>query len=424
MAGSNFVLTPVGSAGDVHPYIGIGRELRRRGHDVTLLAGEPFRDATRRAGLRFACGWSAEDYEAATHHPDLWHPTKGLRFVLGGVGSMLAEIHAKLSELYEPGRTILVGHTLSFATRTFEEKSGAAAATIHIAPSAFRSGFVGPAVAAGRDLAGAPRWVKHGIWWFADRVVIDPMIAPALNAWRADLDLPPVDRVFDSWLHSPQRTIGIFPGWFGPPQPDWPPQVRLTGFPLFDEADDHSVDPELEDFLAGGEPPIVFTPGTGNRQASAFFDAAVSATRFLERRALLLTQFPEQLPQDLPATVKHVPYAPFSRILNRCAALVHHGGVGTCAQGLAAGIPQLTMPMGFDQPDNTTRLHRLGVGAWVTPRKFTGKRVARALSGLLDSQKTAAACRKYAEAIASFDAVARTCDLLEELQENRHWSGS
>jgi UDP:flavonoid glycosyltransferase YjiC (YdhE family) len=77
------------------------------------------------------------------------------------------------------------------------------------------------------------------------------------------------------------------------------------------------------------------------------------------------------------------------------------------------------MPMGFDQPDNTTRLHRLGVGTWVTPRKFTAKRVARALSSLLESRETAAACRKYAEALRSVDAVARTCDLLEELGGSR-----
>ncbi|MGD2217074.1 MAG: glycosyltransferase [Gemmatimonadales bacterium] len=415
MAGSHYLLTPVGSAGDVHPYIGIGRELRRRGHDVTLLAGQPFSTTAQRAGLDFVCGWSAEDYEAVTHHPDLWHPIRGLRFVLQNVGGMLQQTFATLSELYQPGRTILVGHTLSFATRTFEEKSGALAATIHIAPSAFRSGYLGPAIGPGRDLSSAPRWFKNGIWWLADRLMIDPTIAPTLNAWRAELGLPPVSRVFDSWLHSPRRTIGIFPDWFGPPQPDWPPQVRLTGFPLFDEADDHVLDPELEAFLAAGEPPVVFTPGTGNRQASPFFETAVGAARSLERRALLLTQFPEQLPDDLPATVKHVPYAPFSRILERCAALVHHGGVGTCAQGLAAGIPQLTMPMGFDQPDNTARLHRLGVGNWVLPRKFTAKRVARALRSLLDNRETAAACRKYAEAIHSVDAVARTCDFLEEL---------
>jgi UDP:flavonoid glycosyltransferase YjiC (YdhE family) len=380
-----------------------------------LLTGEPFRAAAEQAGLRYVSAWSAEEFDAATHHPDLWHPIRGMRLVLGGVGAKLRQIYATLSELYEPGRTTLVGHALSFATRTFEEASGAPAATIHIAPAVFRSEYLSPAIGPGRDISRAPRWFKRGLWWLADRLTIDPMIAPTLNAWRAELDLPPVSRVFATWLHSPQRAIGIFPDWFGPPQPDWPPQVRLTGFPLFDEADDLSLDPQLETFLAGGDPPIVFTPGTGNRQAPAFFRAAVGAASLLGHRALLLTQFPEQLPDSLPATVRHVPYAPFSRILTRCAALVHHGGVGTCAQGLAAGIPQLTMPMGFDQPDNAMRLHRLGVGTWVTPRRFTAKRVARALRSLLEDRQTASACRKYAEAIRSVDAVAQTCDLLEEL---------
>lgn len=418
MADSHIILTPVGSAGDVHPFIGIGRELLRRGHDVTMLVGEPLRAAAEGAGLRCVSSWSAEEYEEATHHPDLWHPIRGMRLVLSGVGSRLHRIYALLSEHYEPGRTTLVGHTLALATRTFEEVSGAPAATIHIAPAVFRSAYLSPAIGVGRDISRAPRWFKRGLWRLADRLTIDPMIAPTLNAWRAELDLPPVRRVFDSWLHSPQRAIGIFPDWFGPPQPDWPPQVRLTGFPLFDEGDDRSVDQELQDFLAAGDPPIVFTPGTGNRQAPAFFRAAVGAARALGRRALLLTQFPEQLPDDLPATVRHVRYAPFSRILNRCAALVHHGGVGTCAQGLAAGIPQLTMPMGFDQPDNSMRLHRLGVGTWVAPRKFTAQRVAEALRGLLESRETADACRRYAEAISSVDAVARTCDLIEELRDS------
>ncbi|UCC75062.1 MAG: glycosyltransferase family 1 protein [Gemmatimonadota bacterium] len=411
----HYLLTPVGTAGDVHPYIGIGRELRRRGHDVTLLTGEPFRAVAERGRLDFVSGWSEEQYYAATQHPDLWHPTRGMRLVLSAVGTMLRQTYATLSQLYQPGRTVLVGHTLSFATRTFEEKSGAPAATIHIAPVAFRSVYLGPAVGRGRDISGAPRWFKRALWWLADRLMIDPMIAPTLNAWRAELDLPPVRRVFNDWLHSPRRTIGIFPEWFAPPQPDWPPQLRLTGFPLFDEADDRPLDADLEDFLAGGEPPIVFTPGTGNRQAPAFFTAAVGAATSLGRRALLLTQFPEQLPDDLPAGVRHVSYAPFSGILDRCAALVHHGGVGTCAQGLAAGIPQLTMPMGFDQPDNALRLYRLGVGSWLTPRKFTAKRVAEALGALLDSRETAEVCLRCRERVRALDAVAQTCDLLEQL---------
>ena len=106
---------------------------------------------------------------------------------------------------------------------------------------------------------------------------------------------------------------------------------------------------------------------------------------------------------------------PLAHVLPRCAALVSHGGIGTLAQGLAAGVPQLTMPMGFDQPDNVTRLERLGVGRWLVPAKFDGERVASALAGLLDNDGTAASCRRWADQIRGHDAIAETCDLLEQL---------
>ena len=121
------------------------------------------------------------------------------------------------------------------------------------------------------------------------------------------------------------------------------------------------------------------------------------------------------MPDDLPDHVRHESYVPLGRLLPRCAAIVHHGGIGTTAQGFAAGIPQLTMPMGFDQPDNTTRLHRLGVGGWVVPRQFTGERVAAALQRLLNDGRVAEACRRWQAHMADADPVGETCELLEEL---------
>lgn len=411
----HFVLAPVGSAGDVHPFLGIGGELRRRGHRVTLLAGETFRTAAERAGLDFIANWSEGGFEELTRHPDLWHPQRGLRVVLQAVSVMLAPTYTALEELYEPGRTVLVGHTLALPVRLFEEKHGAPAATLHLAPGLLRSNHLVPALPPARDISRAPRWFKRGLWWAVDHVFIDPQIQPALNAFRAELDLQPIRRVFDSWLHSPRSTIGLFPEWFGPPQPDWPPQIQLTGFPLFDDDDGAPHDPVLESFLADGEPPIVFTPGSANRQAPAFFRAAIAAAERMGRRALLLSRFPEQLPSDLPATVHHSSWVPLARVLPRCAAIVHHGGVGTCAQGLAAGIPQLLMPMGFDQPDNALRLQRLGVGTFLPPRRFTAKRVELSLRRLLGSQEVAAACHRYGEETRARNGIALTCDVLERI---------
>ena len=101
-------------------------------------------------------------------------------------------------------------------------------------------------------------------------------------------------------------------------------------------------------------------------------------------------------------------------MLSRSAALVHHGGVGTLAQGFAAGVPQLGMPMAFDQPDNVTRLERLGVGSWLRPRHFTGPRVAAKLARLLNDRGVHAACQRWKESIAMATPLEATCDLIEE----------
>jgi UDP:flavonoid glycosyltransferase YjiC (YdhE family) len=240
------------------------------------------------------------------------------------------------------------------------------------------------------------------------------MIVPDLNAVRQELGLPPVSRVFRHWIHSPQRVIALFPDWFGPPQPDWPAGLQFVGFPQYDEADQQQLTPGLLRFLDAGEPPIVFTPGSANQSAASFFRTAVDASLRLNRRALLLTKYTDHLP-TLPSTVHYEGFAPFSRLLPRCAALVHHGGIGTLAQALAAGVPQLTMPMGFDQPDNTTRLLRLGVARWVAPSQFTGERVAPLLDSLLTDPTVASACAKYAAYLKDSSTLSRTCDLLEAL---------
>lgn len=414
-----FILTPIGSGGDVLPYVGIGRRLRERGHEVMLLAAEPFRSAAEGAGLAFFSVWSREDYEEGIRHRDLWSPTRSLRYILGLIGRLMGGAYERLLELHLPGKTVLVGHTLALATRVLEETHRIPSATLHLAPSVFRSDFDQPALGPGTDISRWPRWSKRIFWWAVDRFLIDPSIVPALNSFRAGLGLPPVRRIFRSWIHSPRLTIGLFPEWFGPPQPDWPASVRLTGFPLFDDPGRGGLPPDLEAFLTAGEPPVVFTAGTGNVQAERFFRTAAEASRLLDRRALLLTGHREQVPASLPPGVLHAPYAPFSKLLPCSAAIVHHGGIGTSSAGLAAGIPQLIMPLAFDQPDNTHRLRRLNAGRWIMPSRFSPRRVARALEVLLGSREVAEACRDLRDRIAGQDAIAETCDLLEGLQTPR-----
>lgn len=410
----HFLLTPVGSSGDVHPYVGLGRELRSRGHLVTILTAEPHRAVVERAGLGFVPTFSEEHYHRATLDVDLFHPRRGFATVMKLTMSGLEPAWHALEELWEPERTFIVGHPLSLAARAFEEKTGAASATIHLAPSSLRSTYKVPALAPGVDISALPLWMKRALWTAIDLAAVDPVITPTLNRWRARHQLSPVRRIFKSWINSPRRVIAMFPEWFGPRQPDWPERFDHAAFPLWDDPAGDHIDTGLEAFLSSGSPPIVATPGSANRHATPFFAAIAAALKQLDRRGLFLTGFPEQLPPDLPDTIIARSYAPFSEVLPRSAALVHHGGIGTLAQGFAAGIPHLVMPMAFDQPDNALRASRHGVARWLAPSKFTAERVTQALAELLESQAVARSAAQCRERVRSVNGLSLAVDVLEK----------
>src|SRR4030095_518594 len=99
-----FIMTPVGASGDVHPFVGIGRALKARGHEVIVLTAGPFGAVVRKAGLIFQETVTTEEYDAVSRHPDIWHPRRGLRLVLDSVVSRLAFAFGRLNELHKPRR--------------------------------------------------------------------------------------------------------------------------------------------------------------------------------------------------------------------------------------------------------------------------------------------------------------------------------
>jgi len=136
---------------------------------------------------------------------------------------------------------------------------------------------------------------------------------------------------------------------------------------------------------------VVFMPGTAQQDAGAFYAAALKSCAANGQRGLLLGPLARDVAADM-ATVRTLPYAPFSWLLPRARALVHHGGIGSCAQALRAGIPQLLVPQAYDQFDNAMRLERLGVGASL-PDGIRGlDHMPARLGQLLASAGVAAAC--------------------------------
>jgi UDP:flavonoid glycosyltransferase YjiC (YdhE family) len=224
--------------------------------------------------------------------------------------------------------------------------------------------------------------------------------------------LPRIRQLY-RWCLAPQRVIGLFPDWYAPPQIDWPPQTRLAGFALDDDGGKNAAPRELLEFCLAGDPPVAITFGTGMLHGSRLFQNAVRACAQLGLRAVLLTKYRGQLPSELPPTMVHCGYAPFGQLLPLCAGIIHHGGIGTTAHALSAGIPQVILPMAWDQPDNADRVVRLGAGVALSPDR-NATVLARALERAVVDPDRGARCRQIAGRFGNQDSLERAATWVEE----------
>lgn len=414
------LLIPQGSAGDVHPFLGLGSGLRDRGHDVTVLTNPLFQRETESLGLRFDPLGTIEEFREAISDPKLWDRRDAFRFVIErGILPAAERTFERIRDRYADGETLILAAGIALGARMAEEKLGSALITVQLQPGVFKS-VIRPPVFPGAPIGpGSPRWLNRLFFKLAEDHAIAAILDRPFNVIRAGYGLPPIRRVMFEWWNSPEAVLCLFPDWYGLPQPDWPKNVVLAGFPLFDAAHDCEPDPELEAFLGAGDPPIVFTPGSAMIHASAFFREAVRACELLGRRGLFLTRTAGQVPTALPDTIRRFDYAPFSKVLPRAAAIVHHGGVGTSAQGLAAGIPQLITPYAHDQPDNAHRLKSLGVADAIPAGRFRAAAAARKLRRLLESDSVRQNCRRIAGEMNPRQSIAKACEFVESFASAR-----
>jgi rhamnosyltransferase subunit B len=408
------LLPTMGSAGDVHPFIALGAALQARGHRATILTNPIFQALIEAQGIGFLPVGTAEEANAAIANPELWHLRKGFKVIAQVVVPAIEQIYRQIDK-HADSRTVLAFSSLAFGARVAQEKLGIPSASVHLQPSVIRT-FVDQGMMGNVRLsASRPKWFKQGLFRIIDAVILDRRLKAPLNDLRARLGLAPVDRVMHRWVHSPQLVIAFFPEWFAAPQPDWPANTHAVGFPLWDADGEAAPLADAEEFLNAGAAPIVFTPGSAGATMQRFFKQSVRAARQLGLRAMLVTNYPEQVPTDLPANIKVFGYLPFSQVLPRAALLVYHGGVGTLAQGIKARIPHLVVPHGYDQFDSGWRIEQLGLGKSIPQSRYRAARVARAIEDILGDSTSAQRRAEYASRIDSADAVTRACVLIEGL---------
>lgn len=412
----DILLSALGTAGDVHPTIGLALALKNRGHKVKIITNPYFKELTESWELDFISLGTIEQYLKTIENPDIWNPKKGFQAITKGLVLPAMRPLYEIITRYDPGKTMLVASSLSFGARLAQETHKFPLATTHLQPSVIRTIYETPTLPGVTLPKYLPRFVNRLLFSAIDYFLVDRVITPELNSLRKELGLDLIKNVFGKWLHSPEKVIGLFPEWFAPLQPDWPANTELTGFINFDASkSENPLSREIADFIGEEKQALIFTPGTAMKHGKVFFEASAQIAEKLGRPALLLTKFTSHLPAKLPPSVKPVAYIPFSLVLSKIGALVHHGGVGTCAQAIAAGIPQLIMPINHDQPDNATRLEKLGVAGTLYPKDYNVNMASKKLAYLLNSTEVLAQCKALQRKNNFNKALTDTCEIVEKV---------
>ncbi|MEK8045599.1 glycosyltransferase [Ideonella margarita] len=351
----NVVVATLGSRGDLHPFLAIARAMHEQGHKVHVLSQESHRVEVESQGLRFIAIATHRDYERTLAHPDLWHPIRGFgvlwrHLAVPAIGPTMTALAALRNE-HGPRLTVLAS-PMVVGARLAAELDQVRLITGHTAPQGIRS-HQHPMYVGGYLV---PSWVgdfgRAALWRLIDQYKLDPLARSTLGKWRTQLGLPALEKgAFAHWIHSPELVIGLFDARLGELPTDWRTSVEMTGFPLYEAHRHNAVPTEL---LPPGPIDVVLYGGPQGHPSRSHIEqlGVQAAARGLH--TLLIGTAPSG---EAPGRLKTMPTVDMPSALDQARLLVHHGGIGTAAQALAANCPQLIIPAAYDQHDNSYRLN-------------------------------------------------------------------
>jgi UDP:flavonoid glycosyltransferase YjiC (YdhE family) len=374
-----------GSRGDVEPYVALGKGLLEAGHAVRLVTHENFETLISPHGIEF---WPVEgSVQEIVQGAGMREHLEGGSF-LAVLSEMSREAQRGALNLARAGLAAGQGMDLLvaglgglFVGLALAEKLRLCLLQAYYIPftptrafpsflvPGLRSGLGGALNRLSYDLARQMMWQAfQPADRLARREVLDRRPAPRTGPYHSDClrDMPVL--------------YGFSPAVI-PPPPDWGNDVHVTGYWFLDPAEDWRPPADLSEFLEAGPPPVYIGFGSmSSRDPQEAGRLVLEALARAGQRAVILSGWSGLQPADLPNSAIAVDSIPFSWLFPRCAAVVHHGGAGTTAAGLRAGVPSVVIPFFADQPFWGRRVAELGVGPAPIPRKkLTVEKLARAI---------------------------------------------
>jgi UDP:flavonoid glycosyltransferase YjiC (YdhE family) len=411
------VLSTIGSLGDLHPKLALGLELKRRGHDVVINTLSGYKEKIADLGLGFASLRPEADENDRELIRNVMDPDRGPEFVIrdlvfGNIRDMYEDVLAAAQ-----GADALVTGELIYVADSVCRKLGTKWISTSLAPISLFSShdpnvyMQAPWMEMLRPLPAIFHDAMYGVMRAYTSSWREPM-----RALRRDLGL---DDDHDPMLRdkfSPLLHLVMFSRALSAPQPDWPRSAVQTGACYFDESETAELDPQIAEFLAAGEPPVIFTLGSAaSMDPGAFFHESVDAAKRLGRRALFLYGRDCEPPAGLTADMAAFEYAPYSLVFPQAACIVHQAGVGTTGQVLRAGVPAVIVPYSHDQPDNAARCRRAGAAEVIRRDAYNARIAAETIGAVLSNPSYRRAAEELKKIVDSEHGTRDACDAIERV---------
>jgi len=414
---AKIVLSTLGSLGDLHPMIALAIELRDRGHNAVINTLTGYKDTIEGLGLGFApLRPEIEDVDEAL--------IKRLVDMHTGPETVIRElVMPNLSDMYEDlsyackTADLMITGELIYVAASLAEKTGIKWVSTSLSPISMFSAedpSVYPGYSWMEYLRPLPAFL-HRFSLKTARAAISHWLEP-FREFRKGVGLDANSDPMFVAKYSDILHLAMFSKALARTQPDWPAATLQTGFCFYDESGRTALQPELAEFLETGEPPIVFTLGSAAvLDARDFFEQSAKTAKMLGRRAVLLYGIDKEPPQGLDQDVIGFHFAPYSLVFPRSACVVHQAGVGTTAQALRAGVPQVIVPFSHDQPDNAARCRRAGVAEIIDRDSYNAETAARVLQQILGDGKYRACAEPLKRMIETEHGTKTACDAIEDI---------
>ena len=411
-------LFTAGSQGDVQPCIMLGRGLQQAGFDVLLAAPENFADLTQRNGLRFHPLRGDVQQIMASETGRKFMETGGtnpiksmlaMRRMLGPVAIRMAE--DALEACRDADVLISLGVFAPFGKSIAEIRD---IPLINIEPTPLLPTGAFPA-------AGWP--VQHNLGGFLNRLSGSAMLqmiwqwyGHCVNEFRKRYGQQPLGGASIERLLPSIPLLGAYSPEIIPHPRDWSDRVHITGYWFQDIQSEWRPSVELEAFLDGGNPPVYVGFGSmGGRNPEDFAAIVLEALAKSGQRGLLLTGWGGMNVMKVPDNIFVLNSAPHSWLFPLMAAVVHHGGAGTTAEGLRAGVPTVILPFIVDQPFWGKRVKALGVGPDPIPaKKLTADKLANAIRLATTDPKMKARATMLGQAIRAEDGIGNAVNTIKQ----------